>query len=152
MGNKAGTSLLPITATVNMHNSKVVDSCKCTFVPNHVEISLSRKNVDFLCNRIESDQAIHPLGNFTTNSDLSKRTLPTNVHALKRKSVDTSDKINSAKIAKLDKKDYPINGFVHSKICEESCPQSCAKSYGDSTDIQDEITHWSILSPSPVYP
>ena len=83
MGNKAGTSLLPITATVNMHNSKTVDSCKCTFVPNHTEISLTRKEANFVYNHIESDQAIHPLGNFTTNSDLSKRTLPTNMHALK---------------------------------------------------------------------
>ena len=67
-----------------MHNSKFVDSCKCTFVPNHVEISLSRKEADFVYNDIESDQVIHPLGNFTTSSNLSKRMLPTNVHALKQ--------------------------------------------------------------------
>ena len=75
--------MLPLTATVNMHNNNAVNKNRSTFVPNHVEISLSRKEANFVYNHIESDLATHPLGNIATNSNLSKCAIPTNAHTLK---------------------------------------------------------------------
>ena len=71
-----------------MHNSKPVNINRSTLVANHLEISLSRKEADFVHNRIESDLAIYPFGNFATNSDLTRNTLPTNKHMLKRKNTN----------------------------------------------------------------
>ena len=45
-----------------------------------------------------------------------------------------------------------MDEFVHSKVCAELCAQPCAKKYANSSELEDEITHWSILSPSLVYP
>ena len=79
--------MLSLTATVNMHNSKAVNKNRSTFVPNHVEISLSRKDADFVYNCIESDLAIHPLGNCA---------IPTNLHTLKQKITPTNGDVEYA--------------------------------------------------------
>ena len=139
-------------ATVNMPNSNTVNNVRSTFLPNHVDISLTRKEADFLYNHIESDLAIHPLGNFTTNSDLSTYTLLTTANTLKWKMTPTASDIDDVKIPKLDDNVCPAEGFVHSKLCKDSCLEPCDKNYVNSSDIQDEMTHWSICSPAPLYP
>ena len=82
-----------------MHNSKPVNKNRSTLVPNHLEISLSRKEADFVYNHIESDLVIYPLGNFATNNNLTRPTLPTNKHMLKQKNTDNTGSV-CGKIAK----------------------------------------------------
>ena len=82
-----------------MHNSKPVNINRSTLVPNHLEISLSGKEADFVHNRIESDLAIYPLGNFATNSDLTRNTLPTNKPMLKQKNTNNTGPACDEKIA-----------------------------------------------------